>query len=528
MDNNILYVDEYIKIYMFSNGLYIESLKSGMPIKNFNSIITSHPEFQITDFSAIKHAINKAPQAPKKFGELKEKIAVIVSDDGLKATITYNIQKSELDFSKRDSLVKESYEALNTKGVTFGIKREFFFGDIEAGKTYTIAEGEASVDGVDSIIKMYELNDLKPEIKDDGKANYYELKLINKVNAGDWLGERTEAKEGFPGRTVTGKSIKAVMGKKFPLNYDVNTVFELSQNGKTTLYSKINGAVNYIDGKITVSNHLEIDGDVDFNTGNINFDGYVTIKGTVADGFSVEATKDIEINSPIGIGNVKEIISKEGSIFVKGGIVSKGQTEIRAKNNIYTKFVDNATLTCSELASVGYYCINSTITAKEVFIESIKGSIIGGNIKALTKVTSAIIGSTLESRTVIEVTGFDRKDLTEKLESANKRIESLRNEMQSLKNALSASSQKEMNALETKLYNKNFLRLVEIKDAIKFFELLRKNLNRYLRTKGEGEITATSKIYPNCILILGNTREYIRSATIATSLYISEGELKRS
>jgi uncharacterized protein (DUF342 family) len=527
MDNNVLNSDEYIKIYAFSNDLYIESLKSGMPVKHLNSIITSHREFQITDFNAIKDAINKAPQAPKKFGQLKEKITITISDDGLKATITYNVQKSELDFSSRETLVKESYEALNKKGITYGIKREFFFSDIEAGKTYTIAEGEASVDGKDSIIKMYELSDLKPEINEDGKANYYELKLINKVNAGDWLGERIEAKEGFPGRTVTGKSIKAAMGKNFPLNYDKNSVYEILQNGKISLYSKINGAVNYIDDKITVSNHLEIDGDVDFNTGNIKFDGYVTIKGTVADGFSVEATRDIEISSPIGIGNVKEIRSLEGSIFIRGGIVSKGQTEICAKNDIFTKFVDNATLTCGGLANIGFYCINSTINSNEVFVESSKGSIIGGYIKALTKVTSAVIGSTLEVKTIIEVTGFDRKDLTEKLESVVKRIENLKNEQQSLKKALSASSQKEMNALETKIYNKNFLRLIEIRDTIKVLELERKNLNRYLRTKGEGEITISSKIYPNCILILSNIKEYIRSCSIATSLYISEGELKQ-
>jgi len=47
---------------------------------------------------------------------------------------------------------------------------------------------------------MYELEEPRPEIREDGKANYYELKLINKVKAGDWLGERIDATEGFPGK----------------------------------------------------------------------------------------------------------------------------------------------------------------------------------------------------------------------------------------------------------------------------------------------------------------------------------------
>lgn len=201
MDSEIVYVDEYIKIYIISNSVYIESLKSGMPLNQLNSIITAYPQFQIVDFNVIKDAVSHAPIPPKKFGELKEKIIIKTSDDGLKATITYNLPKSALDLKNRDSLVKETYEALTKHGIIFGIKREFFFGEIETGKTYTIAEGEASVDGKDSIIKMYELSEHKPEIKEDGKADYYDLKLINKVKAGDWLGERIEATEGFPGRT---------------------------------------------------------------------------------------------------------------------------------------------------------------------------------------------------------------------------------------------------------------------------------------------------------------------------------------
>jgi len=61
--------------------------------------------------------------------------------------------------------------------------------------------------------------------------------------------------------------------------------------------------------------HLEIDGDVDFKKGNINFDGFVTIKGTVADGFSVVAVKDVEILGTIGIGSVKKWSAKREHLY---------------------------------------------------------------------------------------------------------------------------------------------------------------------------------------------------------------------
>ncbi len=528
MKDEIVYKDDFIKIYQLSDGLYIESLKSGMPFNQLNGIITSYPQFQIIDFNVVKDAINNAPRPPKKFGVLKERITIKVSDDGLKASINFNLAKSELDINNRDSLVKEAYEALTKCNVNFGIKREFFFGDIEAGKPYIIAEGEPSMDGKDSVIKMYELGERKPEIREDGKADYYELKLINRVKAGDWLGERIEATEGFPGRTVTGTALKTTKGKNFPLLYDKNSVYEVLINNKTVLYSKFNGAANYVDGKITISNHLEIDGDVDFNTGNIEFDGYVTVKGTVMDGFSIVATKDIEINSPLGLGNVKEIKSLEGSIFIKGGIVAKDHIQISAKNDIFTKFANNVTLKCGGIAHIGFYCINSNVSAKEVFIESIKGNIIGGNIKAEMKVIAPVIGSTLEVKTVVEVTGFNRNALTEELEGVIKKMDNLRNEQALIKQELSNISQKEMSPVELKIYNKKFLRSIEIREEMKAYEYERKSLTRNLRTKGDGEITITKKVFPNCTLIIKTLKTEIKSPSIATSLYYSEGELKHT
>jgi len=528
MNSEIVYSDEFVKIYTLSDGLYLESIKSGMPFNQLNGIINSHPEFRIVNFNVIKDAINSAPQPPKKFGELKERIVIKISQDALNATITYNAPKEYVDPKNRENLIKETYDALSKNSITFGINRELLSGEIKAGKTYTIAEGQASVDGEDSIIKMYELGELKPEIKDDGKTNYYELKLINKVKAGDWLGERIEAKEGIPGRTVTGDTIKAVKGKQFPLLYDKNTVYEILSNNKTVLYSKINGAVDYIDGKITVSNHLEIDGDVDFNTGNIHFDGYVTINGTVTDGFSVEATKDIEINGTLGLGNVKEIKSLEGSIFIKGGIVSKTQSVIYAKKDIYTKFSDNVTLECGGLANIGFYCINSTVNAKEVFIESSKGNIIGGHIKAETKVTSAVIGSTLEAKTLVEVTGFNRETYKDRLNTVIQNIKNLKDKQQSLKSELHGVSQEDMTAQEIKQYNENFLKSVEIRETIKTLEYERKNITRHLRTKGEGEISITKKVYPNCTFIIKDKQKDIIHSNISTSFFYVDNELKQT
>ena len=62
------------------------------------------------------------------------------------------------------------------------------------------------------------------------------------------------------------------------------------------MYSLKNGAVNYVGDSIAVYDVMEVKGDVDFNIGNIDFNGYVNIKGTIEENFSVKARDDIEIS----------------------------------------------------------------------------------------------------------------------------------------------------------------------------------------------------------------------------------------
>lgn len=528
MNSRTIYKDDFVEIFASSNEVFIKTFKPGLSSNQFYDVISSHPEIQITNFNCLKDALNAAPESPKKIGQLKERIILSVTKDELKALITFNLPKEELELKNRENLVKETYNIFKKGNITFGIKKELFFSDLESGKTYVAAEGIPAVDGEDCKIRMYELEDPSPQIKEDGKVNYYELKLINKVKAGDWLGERIDATDGFPGKTVYGNTLYPVRGKNYPLSYDRNTVYEVLQNKKILLFSKIDGAVNYSGNKITVSNHLEIDGDVDFKTGNIIFDGYVTIKGTVTDGFYVEATRDIEINSSLGLGNIKGIKSREGSIFIKGGISSRGYAEVSAKKNIYTKFLDNAKLSCGGIAHIGFYCINSIVEAKEVFIESIKGNIIGGQIKAEVKVTTPILGSQLETKTVIELKGFDRKKMTKMLEDTVEKINRIKDELKDLKLFMSKQDpSKEMTGAQAAQYNSSIQKLSSIKEQQKSLETEKKNLARYLKAKGEGEVAITKKVYSNCIIIIKNMQTEIKEACLATTFFASDGEIKR-
>ncbi|PYG89020.1 hypothetical protein LY28_00840 [Ruminiclostridium sufflavum DSM 19573] len=523
MENTIIYSSPYIEITKSGDGFYIQSFKKGLGVGEFNNILYSLPEIQVSNFVVIKEALVFAPQEPRRFGSVKEKIKVEVSGDKLKAYVTIFADKCEL---AGPEIIRKIVEKLNEKGIVYGIKKDALL-NLVPNQPILMAEGLLPVPGMDSLNKLYQLREVKPEIKEDGNVDHYELSLINMVKEGDWLGERVAANEGKEGRNVFGDTLKAMPGKNYPLLYDKSSVREVSEGNKTVLYAKRSGAVFFQGESIGVSNHLEIKENVGVKTGNVNFDGYITVKGTVEDNFSIASTKDIEILSEYGVGNVKEIKSHEGNIYIKGGIVGKGKTVIRCKKNLYIKYVADADIYCDESVHVGFYCLNSNITAKEVILDSMKGQIMGGSINAEVRVVTAIVGSASEKRTIIKVKGFDRSSYKDRLDEISQNIEDIKAEINKYKQQMSIFSNTFDSRQNRKAeYDKLTSRYNELKTVLLDYEDSKKKMISYLKTKGEGEISILKRAFPNSMLEIKGIQKEIQKPVIRVSYYYNEGTIK--
>lgn len=517
MDGNVIYIDEYLKIYISGKDVMAETYRKGFNPELLLPALEKHPQAVITGMNMLRSMLITAPAGPRKIGEFRDKIHLDISVDFLTATVTFYMTKEELSLIPRDALRDAVASLLRKNGVVFGIDTGALDGELHPLHPYTVARGIPAENGRDAVIRMYELAEAKPQVSESGRVDFYEMKLINRVKPGDWLGERIEATEGTPGKNIMGKVIDPVKGKTAPLLYDRKTVEEVRMEGKTILVSKIFGAVNYSDGRISVSNHLEINGDAGVATGNIKFDGYVTIHGTVNDGYSVEATNDIEINSPYGLGNIKSLVSTNGSIYIKGGISAKKRVEIRAGKNVYVKFADNASIICGGEVHIGYYCINSEIMAKGVLFDSFNGQVIGGRITAEVYISVPICGSEIERKTVLEVTGFNRQAMVRRLDELLLEISNKKLEMHRLRTQQSDPSD------QFRISD----RLTALREEIRELEEERKHLVMYLKKKGDGEITVSKRIYPNCDLILGGMYAEVDPHVMAQSFYLKDGEIKK-
>lgn len=525
-----LYSNPYIQLIEKDNGIYIESFSSGYTMEEFNKVLLDFPQIKITNFIALRRAIIHAPQHLIKFGEKRDRVEIEISKDHLKAFATLYIPPSELEKTNHKNIALEILEALQKKDIVYGIIQETLAKVFKPKVKFLIAKGKIPIDGKPSKIKMYQISEPKPRVSEDGTVDHYELNLINKVSVGAWLGERNDATPGEPGKSVFGEEIPAKPGKQLPLFYDKGSVEEIydKEKGLTTLTSKKAGAVFYKDEVIYVYDCLEIEGDVSFETGNINFDGFVNIKGSIEDNFSVEAKNDIEILGTMGIGGINKVQSKDGCIYIRGGIAGKNKAHIHCKQDLYTKFASECTIDCEGTVHIGFYAINCNIRAKQVIFESRNSRIIGGKIDTEIKVIANEVGNLTEVPTNIVVKGFDRKEFKETFDNINTSIKEINEKSTVLKHRAAIYRGSEKLSKDQNFEFKKILKeLSNLKEKVKELNLERKNYLSYLHAKGEGEITINGKIHGNTTIEIKNLQKrFIDELKGPVTYYVINNELK--
>lgn len=399
----ILYENQEVLFYEEDKKVYIRVLQEQCSVSDINEIILHQcPRIKITKFAGIGFAQKNIGKSVE-VGEVMPMIRIEVSSDGLEAFASLLLSENELmkidskllvDVLKRECMQQNIHEMLPYDEIFLRAKEPFL-----------VAKGTAAEDGEDAKIRMYEVSQVQPSIQKAGAVDHYELNIINKVFVGDWLGERIEPTKGKHGRSVYGTILKAKDGQQKKMNYDEDSV-ELhfdAKNNKTVLTAKKNGAVVYHGEKISIHNHIDVEGDIGYATGNIDFNGYVTISGTVDDNFSVIADQTIQINGEMGIGAVKLIESRNEDVCIQGGVSGRHKALIKAKKNVYLKYASDCVIIAEGTVNIGFYAMNCDITAKELVFESKESRLIGGIVRCQDQVEVAEIGTKNGTRTEIQL-----------------------------------------------------------------------------------------------------------------------------
>ncbi len=521
-----IYSNEYFSIFSKNDKVYIDVLKVGYKLVNFNSILSNFPKIELNNFLNLKKAFESKPDNPIEIGILKPPVEIYISADNMTSSVKLNLTSEEINKDKKN-IITEIIDTLKANEITYGIKINDIKNSLQPNKKIIVAEGTLPIDGNDAKVKYIDLPDRKPKIDEDNKADFYEIDLFKQVKKGDWIGEKIPPTKGKPGVNIKGEKLPPKPGKDKLLRYDKKSVNAITENNKIVLKAKIDGIVEFKTGKICVLDHLIIPGDVGYDTGNIDFDGYITIKGTVHDGFNVTADKDISILGTMGIGAVNKIISKNGEIYIKGGVSGKDVALIKAKKNVYVKYANSCSITCDKDVHIGFYSIDSTITANNVIVHSKKGRIIGGTINAKAKLSTPTIGNISERKTDINVKGFDRKKIKKEFDELLVKYKKHLNELDKNKRSMKVyensltNPEELLDSNDYKYYMNSNEKLLE---EISELEERRNILMNYLKSKGDGEVSIMRKAYPKTFIQIKNMQKIVKYATSGT-FYAKDNKL---
>jgi hypothetical protein len=268
----------------------------------------------------------------------------------------------------------EAMALLDAKGVCHGVNatRLAEVGQLTGPIRLAVAEGTPVVDGQDARVEYafrVGRQELRPVIRDDGRADFRNLGLITNVQPGQVLARRVPPVPGREGLTVMGRSIMPVPPRDVHLRAGRGA--EVTADGMAVV-ATIAGNPHCEGSVVLVRQEYVLPGGVSLATGNISFEGDLVVNGPVDAQMEVFATGNVVVHGPVG----NAVIRAGGSILVHGGV--RQQSTLQAGNDIVARFVEQSTVRCGGSLGLEEDLIHCDVTAGGSVVAG--GSIVGGRV----------------------------------------------------------------------------------------------------------------------------------------------------
>lgn len=393
-----------------------------------------------------------------------------------------------------------------------------------------IADGMPPVQGADGRIEFVFqslLNDEpKPKEMDDGRVDYYNIVSIPNVARGQLLARKVAPTKGTDGCDVTGMVIVAKQGKEVLIKQGKNVVLN---EDRTLLYAAIDGQVSFSDDKkINVFPVFEVNGDMDFSVGNIDFVGTVVVRGNVPTGFRIKAAGDIRI-----LGSVEGAeLEATGTIEIKSGIVAQDKGSVIAGNNIKTSFIQNGNVSATGDVIVSQSIMFSQVRAgKSIICRGAKGFIIGGTLQAGEKIVARVFGNASATPTILEVGA--KPELRNELTTIQREMQTLYENMKKADQGLNVLNQllqttgelsPEKRAMQIKLTNTR----LTLEKEIKKMDGRRQEIEKLIEGDSPASVEILSIMYPGIKLVFGRLVRFIKQEFSHTRFIAIDGEISTS
>lgn len=406
-------------------------------------------------------------------------------------------------------------QSLKEKGVTFGVDEGLLNRLPESRERYfclfTVARGRAVVQGKDGYIVDYFKRSMERQIEVDehDRVDYASLNLVQSAKEGAVICEAVPPTKAVSGRTVLNQEISGKDGKAATLPKGKNT--EISQDGSKLLASQ-SGRVEFSGRAFQVKSTMNVEKNVDYSTGNINFVGDVHIRGDVLSGFKVKSMGNITVDGVVEAG----IVEAGGDLVIAKGIVGDQDAIIRASRNVYTKYLEHGIVHVRGNLVTDCILHSDVYCDGEVQVTSGRGAIIGGRIRSARGIKANNVGSKSESNTTIILGGqpcadFERTLLLQSIEDMEEEMVKLERQPDS-----PAKAQR-MGKIRLDL-SVNRMKLSQ-------FDKEKEKIDEKLEEQG-GCRMKCGILYPGVSLTIGNETLQVTQETSSCNARLVDGEIR--
>ncbi|MBQ6758985.1 MAG: DUF342 domain-containing protein [Selenomonadaceae bacterium] len=445
------------------------------------------------------------------------RLIVEMPRDKMKATIKYDTRDGARLPTKEMVMA-----ALSDAGVVYGINEDAIDIGIRSLTPFVAAEGLLPIPGENAYIdRKFDLGiQGKPVVDEYDKVDYKDLNLFVLAKENQTLAIRIPQTKGTPGKNILGEPVPAQNGRPCPMPEGKNTKVV----GEHRLIATVNGQIVDKGSRISVDPRLEIKGGVGVQTGDIEFDGTVQIKGDVEQGFKVKATGDIEIKGSV---NGAEVNGR--NVYISGGITGADRAKVYAEHDVRTAFAENALIEAGNDIFIADIALHSQIRAgKRLIMEDKHGQITGGHAVAGEMVSVKVIGNSSFVVTKVSV-GVD-PNLQKEYQALRKTYKESKKRLTHIMQTLNTLSKIDINKLPpSRVESINALTRSQFPLAgqIKRDEKRILEIEEQLVNMKNGKIRVSGTIYPGTRLSVNNILKSIQSEYKHCSIALNdEGDVE--
>ncbi len=417
-------------------------------------------------------------------------------------------------------------EVLEAESIVYGVDTDRLQQLADAPsyfETVLIARGLPEIPGQDGWVKENYSRELDNTFAVDefGNVDYRSRVNMQVVHAGDVICEAFPPTEGTPGKKVTGTEIPAADGKPAKLPRGTNTNLNEEQN---QLLASRDGNLQYMRECFCVQPLYQVNGDVDYSVGNIDFVGDVYISGDVKSGFVVKAKGNIVIDGLVE----GAVLEATGNISIRKGVLGDDRAVIRSQQSVSAQYLENCIVYAGDKVETSSIITSCVYSDNAIIARSGRGTIIGGKLVATKLISATVIGCRAERMT--ELTIGEVPMLKQEKEDLLAELNEVEKEEMALERNIAYLDIDDVEEDENRARNRAQL-LAKFRLQKSVLSVKKGQLQKKLEELEQKETDASKckvisdTVYPRTKVYFGNECCTIEQQTFRCNIHMQEGEL---